>query len=86
MVDHHIVGFNVAVHDPHTVAVVQSLAQRARARARDAKQDKCQGFGSGGGQKRAPREHRYLQKFVHIEADVVVGQLLVQLLQPREQR
>lgn len=25
MVDHNIVGFDVAVHDPHTVAVVQSL-------------------------------------------------------------
>lgn len=26
MVDHHIVGFNVAVHDSHAVTVVQSLA------------------------------------------------------------
>lgn len=26
VVDHHIVGFDVAVHDPHAVTVVQSLA------------------------------------------------------------
>ena len=26
VVDHHIVGFNVTVHDAHTVTVVQSLA------------------------------------------------------------
>ncbi len=25
MVDHNIVGFDVTVHNPHTVAVVQSL-------------------------------------------------------------
>lgn len=82
MVDHHIVGFNVAVHDSHTVTVVQSLAHVHVTQNKT----NVKALTDGGEQKRAPREHWYLQKFVHIETDVVVGQLLIQLLQPQHTR
>lgn len=30
MVDHHVVGLHVPVHDPHTVTVVQSLREQTQ--------------------------------------------------------
>lgn len=78
VVDHHVVGLHVPVHDAHAVAVVQSLGDMSPSLNHSTTNRLLKGTSRVRLQEAWRR--CYLQQLVHVVADVVIRQLLVQLL------